>query len=56
VLEHGTREREVPLHATLWGTPRLGDTAARLADGSTIGWRAGDWELPEGRDVTVFTR
>ena len=52
----GQGEFERPLQATLWGTPPLGHTAARLADGSTIGWRAGRWELPEGRDVTVFTR
>jgi hypothetical protein len=49
-------ESERPLQATLWGRPPLGHTAARLADGSTIGWRAGRWVLPEGRDVTVFTR
>jgi hypothetical protein len=49
-------EHERPLEATLWGTPRLGHAAARLADGSRIAWRAGDWELPEGRDVTVATR
>ena len=49
-------EHERPLVATLWGTPRLGHAAARLADGSRIAWRAGEWELPEGRDVTVATR
>jgi alpha-glucosidase (family GH31 glycosyl hydrolase) len=49
-------EHERPLVATLWGTPRLGHAAARLADGSRIAWQAGEWELPEGRDVTVATR
>ena len=49
-------EHERPLVATLWGTPRLGHAAARLADGGRIAWRAGEWELPEGRDVTVATR
>ena len=49
-------ESERPLQATLWGRPRLGHAAARLADGSTISWRAGQWHLPEGRDVTVVTR
>ena len=49
-------EHERPLEATLWGTPRLGHAAARLADGSRVAWRAGEWELPEGRDVTVATR
>ena len=45
-----------PLQATLWGRPRLGQTAARLADGGRIGWRDGRWELPAGREVTVATR
>jgi hypothetical protein len=49
-------EAERPLQATLWGEPPLGHTAARLADGSRIAWRAGEWELPDGRDVTVLTR
>jgi alpha-glucosidase (family GH31 glycosyl hydrolase) len=49
-------ERERPLVATLWGTPAMGRTAARLADGTRIGWRHGEWELPPGRDVTVVTR
>jgi hypothetical protein len=49
-------ERERPLVATLWGKPRLGYTAARLPDGGRIGWRAGAWELPAGRDVTVVAR
>jgi hypothetical protein len=52
----GRGEFQRPLQATLWGTPRLGHAAARLADGSTIHWRAGKWELPEGRDVTVAQR
>jgi hypothetical protein len=52
----GRAESERPLQATLWGEPRLGHTAARLADGSRIGWRSGEWELPEGRDVAVATR
>jgi alpha-glucosidase (family GH31 glycosyl hydrolase) len=46
-------ESERPLQATLWGAPRLGHAAARLPDGARIAWRAGEWELPEGRDVTV---
>jgi alpha-glucosidase (family GH31 glycosyl hydrolase) len=49
-------EPDRPLQATLWGEPRLGHTAARLADGTRIAWRAGEWELPEGREITVFTR
>jgi alpha-glucosidase (family GH31 glycosyl hydrolase) len=50
------RESQRPLQATLWGRPRLGQTAVRLADGTRIGWRDGSWELPAGREVTVATR
>jgi hypothetical protein len=49
-------ESERPLQATLWGRPRLGRAAVRLADGTRIGWRGGRWELPAGREVTVATR
>jgi alpha-glucosidase (family GH31 glycosyl hydrolase) len=51
-----TPEGERPLRATLWGLPRLGRAAARLADGARIGWRDGRWELPAGREITVTTR
>ncbi len=47
---------ERPLQATLWGRPRLGQTAARLPDGGRIGWRDGVWELPMGREVATATR
>ena len=33
------------LVATLWGTPRLGRTAVRLADGTRIAWRHGRWAV-----------
>ena len=49
-------ESQRPLQATLWGRPRLGQTAARLPDGGRIGWRAGRWELPAGREVVTATR
>jgi alpha-glucosidase (family GH31 glycosyl hydrolase) len=49
-------EFDRPLVATLWGLPRLGRTAARLADGSRVGWHDGRWELPAGRDVRVVER
>jgi alpha-glucosidase (family GH31 glycosyl hydrolase) len=49
-------EAQRPLVATLWGVPRLGRTAARLADGRRIGWRDGRWELPAGREIKVFER
>ncbi|MGA2928046.1 MAG: TIM-barrel domain-containing protein [Solirubrobacteraceae bacterium] len=43
------------LEATLWGTPRLGSTAVRLADGTRIAWRRGQWSAPAGRDVRFVT-
>ena len=49
-------EHERPLEATLWGEPRLGRTAVRLADGARLGWCAGRWELPRGRDVALEQR
>jgi alpha-glucosidase (family GH31 glycosyl hydrolase) len=49
-------EAERPLVATLWGTPAGGRAVARLADGSRIAWRHGEWELPPGRVVTVTER
>jgi alpha-glucosidase (family GH31 glycosyl hydrolase) len=45
-------ESERPLQATLWGTPRLGHTAARLADGTRVSWRRGVWSVSAERDVT----
>ena len=33
-----TPESERPLVATLWGKPRLGRAAARLADGTRVAW------------------
>ena len=46
---HGETER--PLEATLWGTPPLGHTAARLADGARVSWRRGEWSGPASREV-----
>lgn len=34
-----------PLVATLWGSPPLGQTTVRLADGTMIGWRRGEWTV-----------
>jgi alpha-glucosidase (family GH31 glycosyl hydrolase) len=51
-----TTESERPLEATLWGEPALGRTAVRLADGTRIGWRRGEWSVPRGRAVTVAVR
>ena len=46
-------EGERPLVATLWGTPRLGHAAARLADGTRVRWRRGEWSVADARGVAV---
>lgn len=50
-----TPERDRPLEATLWGHPRLGHTAARLADGTCIRWRDGEWSASPDREVMFRT-
>jgi alpha-glucosidase (family GH31 glycosyl hydrolase) len=50
-----TPEAQRPLQATLWGKPPLGHTGLRLADGTRIAWRRGQWELPPGREITTGT-
>ncbi|HUE27319.1 MAG TPA: TIM-barrel domain-containing protein [Solirubrobacteraceae bacterium] len=45
-------EAERPLVATLWGRPRLGSAGARLADGTRIGWRHGEWSASPERDIS----
>ena len=45
-----------PLVATLWGVPRLGSTAVRLADGTRIGWRRGRWTVSGATDRDVEFR
>jgi alpha-D-xyloside xylohydrolase len=49
-------DAERPLVATLWGTPRCGRAAARLADGAVVRWRRGRWSRPAGRDIRVAER
>jgi len=46
-------EASRPLVATLWGSPRGGRAAARLADGTTVRWRRGEWSVssPIEREV-----
>jgi alpha-glucosidase (family GH31 glycosyl hydrolase) len=44
-------ESERPLAATLWGVPRLGSTSVRLADGTGISWRRGEWSTFAEREV-----
>jgi alpha-glucosidase (family GH31 glycosyl hydrolase) len=46
-----TPERERPLEATLYGEPPLGRAGVRLADGTRIRWRDGDWTVAPERDV-----
>ncbi|MEA2257078.1 MAG: alpha-D-xyloside xylohydrolase, partial [Solirubrobacteraceae bacterium] len=45
-------DAERPLVATLWGEPRCGRAAARLADGTTVRWVRGRWSTDRERDVT----
>lgn len=45
-------EMERPLLATLWGRPRLGAIAVRLADGTRISWRRGEWSVAPEREVS----
>jgi len=40
-----------PLEATLWGEPPLGRAVARLADGTHVRWRAGEWSVDGGRPL-----
>ena len=42
-------EGERPLVATLWGTPRLGRRAVRVADGTRIAWQGGRLAVTEQR-------
>jgi alpha-glucosidase (family GH31 glycosyl hydrolase) len=49
-------ERERPLEATLWGDPPCGRAAARLADGTIVRWRNGEWSVTPERPVTFDHR
>jgi alpha-glucosidase (family GH31 glycosyl hydrolase) len=53
-VERGLGEEDPtrPLEATLWGEPALGHVSARLADGTKIGWRRGEWSVTPDRPVT----
>jgi alpha-D-xyloside xylohydrolase len=51
----GEDDERRPLEATLWGEPALGHTSARLADGTTIRWRGGDWSISPERPVTFLS-
>jgi alpha-glucosidase (family GH31 glycosyl hydrolase) len=49
-------ERERPLEVTLWGPPRLGRAAARLADGTAIRWTDGRWSVSPPRPAALSER
>jgi alpha-glucosidase (family GH31 glycosyl hydrolase) len=50
-------EHERPLEATLWGEPRSGRAAVRLADGTRIAWgRRDGWTVTPDRPVTFARR
>jgi alpha-glucosidase (family GH31 glycosyl hydrolase) len=51
-----TPESERPLEATLWGEPPLGHAGARLADGTRIRWRDGEWSPTPERRSFRFVR
>lgn len=51
-----TPEVDRPLQATLWGQPRLGHAAVRLADGTKVSWWRGRWSVDRQRDVTFSER
>jgi alpha-glucosidase (family GH31 glycosyl hydrolase) len=44
-----TPEPERPIEATLWGDPPLARAGARLADGTRIRWRDGEWSVTPER-------
>jgi alpha-D-xyloside xylohydrolase len=50
-----TPERRRPLEATLYGEPPLGRAGARLADGTRIRWRDGEWSIAPEREVRFHT-
>src|SRR5262249_3597660 len=47
----GEEDAGRPLEATLWGHPKLGHATARLADGTRVSWRAGEWSRTPERPV-----
>jgi hypothetical protein len=50
-----TPERERPLEAMLYSEPPLGRAGARLADGTRIRWREGEWSVTPERQVRFTT-
>jgi alpha-glucosidase (family GH31 glycosyl hydrolase) len=52
----GEEDATRPLEATLWGTPRLGETAVRMADGTKVSRRGDRWSVSPERDVRFAVR
>jgi alpha-glucosidase (family GH31 glycosyl hydrolase) len=50
----GEEDATRPLEATLWEEPALGHVAARLADGTRISWRRGEWSVSPERPVSFL--
>ncbi len=50
----GEEDATRPLEATLWGEPALGRVSARLADGTRIAWRRGEWSVTPDRPVSLL--
>jgi alpha-glucosidase (family GH31 glycosyl hydrolase) len=48
-----TPERERPLEATLYGEPPLGRIGVRLADGTRVRWRDGEWSVTPERQIEL---
>jgi alpha-glucosidase (family GH31 glycosyl hydrolase) len=51
-----TPERARPLEATLYGEPPFGRAGVRLADGTRIRWRDGEWSVRPEREIVFATR
>jgi alpha-glucosidase (family GH31 glycosyl hydrolase) len=47
-----TPEQQRPLEATLYGDPPLGRAGVRLADGTRIRWRDGEWSVTPEREIS----
>jgi hypothetical protein len=54
-VARGLGDSELPLEATLWGSPALGRAGARLADGTRIAWRRGrGWSASDPAREVAF--
>ncbi len=51
----GEEDATRSLEATLWGEPALGRVSARLADGTHIAWRNGEWSVTPDRPVRFLS-